>query len=122
MEKLLKATPLLTAILIFIGYWNLHFYYKYLGIQIYDFINTGEVIVSFFPIALDIFIWCGIYLLFMGLSSLAYTEEDVIKNRNELKYKNQIKYLFNKENYYKKKKFFVHIFLNISSTLPVVLP
>jgi len=40
---------LYSAILIFIGYWNLHSYYMFFGINIYNYITTTEILLSFLP-------------------------------------------------------------------------
>jgi len=116
MDKFIKASPLLTAVLIFLGYWNLHYYYKYFDIQIYDFINASEVIVSFFPIALDVFICGAIFLLFIGLAFIQPEESEFEKERNEeIKIIKGIKLLFKKETY-KGNKWYNNIihFTNIS--------
>jgi hypothetical protein len=49
-KKLLEYIPIITGILIFLGYLNLSSYYDYFGIVIYPYITTGEIITSFLPI------------------------------------------------------------------------
>src|SRR5262245_27373424 len=61
MERILKYASLIYALLVFVGYINLHAYYTPFGIQIWNYLTTGELLLSFLPITLDI----------MFLSSLA---------------------------------------------------
>lgn len=100
MERVLKYIPLYTGALIFLGYWNLHFYYRYFEINIYDFVNTGEIIVSFFPIMLDAFIALIIVAIFIGLTALQ-TEDVIMKEikENEWNFRKMFSDLFNKESY-----------------------
>ncbi|MDD5362308.1 MAG: hypothetical protein PHN88_09260 [Ignavibacteria bacterium] len=122
MEKFIKATPLFTAALIFMGYWNLHFYYRYFDIQIYDFINTGEVIVSFFPIALETFLWMLVYLLFIMLVIVKPEEtESGKKMMKEREFLYNIKTIFNKESYQGDKWYYkLHTF--IYKSMNIVAP
>jgi hypothetical protein len=119
MDKFIKASPKLTAVLIFLGYWDLHFYYKYFDIQIYDFINTGEVIVSFFPIALDVFIYCAIFFIFLGFAYFTSDSEEYDKKQNEIyeddwKLLKKIKLLFKKDIYEGRKWYKKIIYFTLS--------
>lgn len=49
MKKILEYLPLLTICLLYFGFCNLHFYYKEFNIEIYNYINTTEIILSFLP-------------------------------------------------------------------------
>lgn len=63
-----------TIILIFIGYWNLHSYYMFFGVNIYNYVTTTEILLSFIPIILKlIIILVGlilIYYMFQGIDNL----------------------------------------------------
>lgn len=50
MKFIKENIPLITAILIFLGYWNLTLYYDYFNIDIYQYISTSEIILSFLPL------------------------------------------------------------------------
>jgi len=63
--------PIITGVLLFLGYLNLQFYYVHFDIPIYHFINTGEIILSFLPIIIQVLIIISIYFLY-GLSEKVF--------------------------------------------------
>jgi len=74
MKNIIKYFPLLSVLLIFLGYCHLHFFYcSQFDIDIYQFITTGEIVLSFLPIAFVLFI-IGIILGIVLV--IGVTEED----------------------------------------------
>lgn len=49
MERILKNTPLIYALLVFIGFVDLRSYYGYFGIEIWTYLSVGELLLSFLP-------------------------------------------------------------------------
>jgi hypothetical protein len=49
-KKLLEYLPIFTICLLFFGYCNLFYYYKVFNIEIYSFITTTDILLSFLPI------------------------------------------------------------------------
>lgn len=70
----LDHITLYTIILIFIGYWNLHSYYMFFGINIYNYVTTTEILLSFIPIILKLIIillfLIIMYYMFHGFDKL----------------------------------------------------
>jgi len=67
LKNLPKYLPILSIVLVFIGYCNLHFYYcSQFNIDIYQFISTGEILLSFLPIAYYLFILM-VCFMFIGI-------------------------------------------------------
>ena len=48
-KKILEYTTLIYGLLIFVGYVNLHIYYSFFELPIYNFISFGEVLILFLP-------------------------------------------------------------------------
>ena len=58
MQRLSTFLPVLSVVLIFLGYCHLHFFYRLnFDIEIYQFITTGEIILSFLPILFYLIFW-----------------------------------------------------------------
>lgn len=53
---IVEHITLYTIILVFLGYWNLHSYYTMFGIDIYNYVNTTEILLSFLPIIIKLMI------------------------------------------------------------------
>lgn len=51
-----KNATLVTGSLIFLGYCKYHFYYSTFGIDIYPYISTSELLLSFLPVIVSFFI------------------------------------------------------------------
>lgn len=85
-ESWAKVLPIAFPVLIFLGMAHLIWYYKAFNVQIIDFLNLSEVIISFFDILLRTIIFSGIiyYLLSLWDSS----KKKALKNdpRTELNY------------------------------------
>lgn len=50
MEKIVKLTPLIYALLIFSGYLNYASYYRHFNIEIVSYLTTSELLLSFLPL------------------------------------------------------------------------
>ncbi|MDJ1494521.1 hypothetical protein QNI19_16370 [Cytophagaceae bacterium DM2B3-1] len=50
MKKFIEGIPLITASLLYLGYCYLHYYYKEFGINIYNYITNGEILLTFLPV------------------------------------------------------------------------
>lgn len=57
LDKVLKYATLIYAALILIGYWNVHVYYTSFGVDIWAFLTTGELLLSFLRMVFDIMIF-----------------------------------------------------------------
>gem|GEM_PF-6909963 len=80
--------PFFSVILIFLGYWDLHFYFMYFDIPIYDFVSTGEIILSFLPKATYIFLYTIIVVLSLIISrSSGLTTEPYLRNSYDILFK-----------------------------------
>jgi len=78
MDNIKKHLPLLSILLIFIGYCHLHFYYTtQFNIDIYYYITSGEIILSFLPIIFKLFL----LTLFIGIVIIC-TKAVQIKRKN----------------------------------------
>ncbi|NLU93232.1 hypothetical protein [Chitinophaga sp. Ak27] len=49
MKKVLEYLPLCTICLLYFGFCNLYYYYIEFGIDIYNYISSTEILLSFFP-------------------------------------------------------------------------
>ncbi len=65
MERILKYAPLAYAALVFIGFANLQSYYSAFGIQIWTYMSTGELLLSFLSITGPL-LWAGILISMQG--------------------------------------------------------
>lgn len=65
MERILKYAPLAYAALVFIGFANLQSYYSAFGIQIWTYLSTGELLLSFLSIAGPL-LWAGVLITMQG--------------------------------------------------------
>ena len=54
MKKIVEYFSLISVILIFLGYWNIHVFYSDFQIPIYNYISTSEILLSFLPIIITI--------------------------------------------------------------------
>ena len=88
LEKTVKYLPLITALLIFLGYWNLSFFYEQFDLDIYNYVTTGEIITSFLPILKSIFITFFILFMFIGLFFFLMAVLTTIKNKEPINVNN----------------------------------
>ena len=65
MNDYLKYIPLLSGLLIFIGFLNYHTYYSYFDIDISSYLTTGELILSFLPLSVPLLFLAGYYIFFI---------------------------------------------------------
>lgn len=49
--QLKELLPILSVVLVFLGYWNLDSYYSYFYIDIHNYVSVSDILVSFLPIA-----------------------------------------------------------------------
>ena len=49
MKKIIEYWPLLTACILYIGFCNLHYYYKVFNLEIFSFVTTADILLSLFP-------------------------------------------------------------------------
>lgn len=64
MDKIIKYTPLLSAILIFLGYLNYYFYYSFFGIEIENYLTSGELLFSFLKLTIPfLYIFFGVLVI-----------------------------------------------------------
>ena len=72
MKQISTYLPVLSVVLIFLGYCHLHFFYcLQFDIDIYQFITTGEIILSFLPILFYLLFWTivmGVIFVFVIVS------------------------------------------------------
>jgi|GEM_PF-6513557 len=66
MKRLIEILPILTATLIFVSFLNMNGYYHVVDINIYNYIDTAELILSFLPFIYNYALYsCIIVLLFI---------------------------------------------------------
>ncbi|CAA0223549.1 conserved membrane hypothetical protein [Tenacibaculum maritimum] len=67
-EKIVKTSPLIGALLVFFGVLKLIFYYSYFNVQIIDYLEFQEIITSFFE-DINILIVFGMTMMFITFST-----------------------------------------------------
>lgn len=110
-NQMSKYIPLISIILIFLSFVNLHFFYSEFGIAIYDFLDTGELLLLFLPnILASLLIGTVIFI------SLLFTQKIKIKENNqEKRYRRKpIKYYFGLLRFRKLRRF------GISKTIAIL--
>jgi hypothetical protein len=77
MNNFLKYVPLLSGMLLFVGYFNYATYYGFFGLDITSYLTTGELVLSFLPLTLKIVaIFTAGFLPYFILST-------ILKKRNQ---------------------------------------
>jgi len=61
MKEFIKSIPILSGLLIFIGYFNYLTYYRIFDIEISTYLSTSELLLSFLPLTLPILVLIGIF-------------------------------------------------------------
>jgi len=84
MDKLIKYLPIISGILIYLGYLKLHFYYNYFGISIINYLSLTEIITSFLDDLNIIIICTGLMILHMFLGSSIITRIINLKRKNKI--------------------------------------
>lgn len=74
MKKLISILPLLTICIIYLGYCYLHFYYTYFNLDIYNYISSSDILLSFLPIVILILTFL------VGFINVKIINYKVIKN------------------------------------------
>jgi hypothetical protein len=70
MERLLKYSTLIYAFLLFLGYAYLDTYYNWFGIEIFSFLDTSEILLSFLRNINTLGVFLFIVLVYIALTSL----------------------------------------------------
>lgn len=65
--QLKEMLPILSVILVFLGYWNLDSYYDYFGIDIYNYVTVSEILLSFLPVMKVVIIVILIIIVFLSI-------------------------------------------------------
>lgn len=66
LSQLKEMLPILSVVLIFLGYWNLDSYYQSFNIEIYHYLTVSEIMLGFMPLIKEI-ISFFIVIFFMSL-------------------------------------------------------
>lgn len=84
MERILKYTPLAYAALVFIGFANLQSYYSAFGIQIWTYLSTGELLLSFLSITGPL-LWAGLLISMQGAGMFQqlWTDAHILQGIND---------------------------------------
>lgn len=85
LKEIIPYTPLITAVLIFLGFLNYDLYYRKLEIDIFSFLETSELIFSFVHLIYPIIIAAIVYNLLPYL--LVNTEKRKVLTEEEIKLK-----------------------------------
>lgn len=75
---------IVSAVIIFMGYLHIYYYYRIFDISIYNYLEFGEILLSFFPLLSDITTFL-ILLIFISII-FRLTHPDI--NDNELQSEN----------------------------------
>ncbi|CAA0189501.1 conserved membrane hypothetical protein [Tenacibaculum maritimum] len=99
-EKIVKTSPLIGALLVFFGVLKLIFYYSYFNVQIINYLEFQEIITSFFE-DINILIVFGMTMMFITffafntLSGKANLHiEDLAEKMLNFLYSHRFKYFF----------------------------
>lgn len=92
-----ELLPILTVVLIFIGYWRIDTYYATFRIDIYNYISVTEILLSFLPLikSLLAFLLIILVLSFIGAFLRVFiltTPKKEVKRKFELEKKFEIAY------------------------------
>ncbi len=79
MKELTQKIPLITAFLITAGFVNSYSFYSHFGIEIFTFQTSGELILSFLPVIVPLFI-AIIFLLIFSFQKLDQFEKEKKEN------------------------------------------
>lgn len=82
MDKITKYTPIITGMLLFIGYLNYYSYYVFFDINISTYLTTGELLLSFLPLTIPILGVIG-YISMMGMSTIIRIADKEDKNEED---------------------------------------
>jgi hypothetical protein len=77
--------PFASGFLIFLGFYNLQCYYWWFGINIYNYVSTGELILSFISIIIELLLIGLISLLFWYLMTFSHNVLFYYPNPKKLK-------------------------------------
>lgn len=123
-NEVLKYVPFLTGVLIFLGYLNLQFYYRYFNINIYEFITTGELVLSFLPILFTIII-VVIILIFIAVVGNSNIHNSAYSEREKEKFDSKLQKQKFYENYnfenLKKLKWYKQLIILVISPIQFIL-
>ncbi|PWS33289.1 hypothetical protein [Pedobacter paludis] len=87
MKRLITYLPLLTICLIYFGFNNLYGYYHEFGIEIYNYIGSAEIVMSFLPtiVVLGSFFYSAAYqnLVFMSKNDSKFAQRPDVSSEME---------------------------------------
>lgn len=80
LKDLIRYSPLATAFLIFLGFLNYDFYYRKLGVEIFHYLDTSELIFSIvkdlYPLAVLTLVLIIVAFFFSGQKKDVYTKKE----------------------------------------------
>lgn len=82
MDDFIKKIPLFSALLIAAGFINVYGYYSHFQIDIYSYLTSGELILSFLPVIVPVFL--AILLLFFYLFQQKDKYDDEVRENSFL--------------------------------------
>ncbi len=62
--------PLIYALLVFVGFLNLHAYYRQFSIDVWTYLSTAELLLSFLPLSLGVMAWVTLVVTFMVVNTV----------------------------------------------------
>lgn len=105
-DQIIKYLPLSTGILVFLGYINKRAFYGEFGINIYYYVSTSELLLSFLPIIVFV---CAFYLFQLFVTSYYFILDNTMKKSKKTRLVNRMRLGSRPFNFYwsfmKKEKF-----------------
>lgn len=83
MKKIITNIPIISALLLFVGYLNYTTYYRFFDIEITSFLTTGELLLSFLPLTSGILVVLFFFLIIFLSAIIAPKIENKNKSSNE---------------------------------------
>jgi hypothetical protein len=68
--RTIQHGPLIYALLVFVGFLNLHAYYRQFSIDIWTYLSTAELLLSFLPLSLGIMAWITLVVTVVVVNTL----------------------------------------------------
>lgn len=79
-KNISKNIPFLSVLLVFIGYYNYYSYYSIFDIEIHNYLTTGELLLSFLPLSINILITILIVFIIVALKESPENEVESSEN------------------------------------------
>ncbi len=90
-KRFIENWPLLTAVLIYYAYCNLHYYYNEFKVDIYNYISNSELVLSFLPKIVVITATIGTYIISYVIGAGSRDNEEKTKSAKALSKENSDK-------------------------------